>query len=117
MTGDLQLFCQKISGVSMECAVRCKNISFSENILFTHRGLSGPAMLQVSLYWCVGDTIVIDFLPQLTSRQTTLFQWFLQKKQDGVKQSIKNLLTHFFPRHNDIFLSRCGHVRFVPSHP
>ena len=42
---------RKLSGVSMEAVVRCENIGFRESILFTHRGLSGPAILQISSYW------------------------------------------------------------------
>ena len=52
-----------LSGVSFLAKVSCNNINFTENILITHRGLSGPAILQISLYWNAGDSIYIDFLP------------------------------------------------------
>jgi predicted Rossmann fold flavoprotein len=53
----------ELAGVSNYCEVTYKNISFKENILFTHRGLSGPAILQISSYWQPGDEIIIDLLP------------------------------------------------------
>jgi len=52
-----------LSGVSLDALVRCGRTEFRENILFTHRGLSGPAILQISSYWREGDDITIDLLP------------------------------------------------------
>ena len=51
-----------LHGVSFEAEVRCGRTSFRENVLFTHRGLSGPAILQISSYWTPGDTIDIEAL-------------------------------------------------------
>ncbi len=55
----------ELSGIALDCTVNCSNISFRENILFTHKGLSGPAILQISNYWIDNDTIYINFLPDL----------------------------------------------------
>jgi predicted Rossmann fold flavoprotein len=52
-----------LSGVSLDAEVACGNISFREKILFTHRGVSGPAILQISSYWNPGDSISINLLP------------------------------------------------------
>jgi predicted Rossmann fold flavoprotein len=52
-----------LSGVSVDSIVSCNSISFRENILFTHKGLSGPAILQISSYWNEGDEITINLLP------------------------------------------------------
>jgi len=52
-----------LSGVSIEAEVTCNGISFRENILLTHRGLSGPAILQISSYWNDGDSISVNLLP------------------------------------------------------
>ena len=52
-----------LSGTSADALVSCNGQSFRENILFTHRGLSGPAVLQISSYWRPGDTITIDLFP------------------------------------------------------
>jgi predicted Rossmann fold flavoprotein len=59
----LKPFCESLSGVSLDAEVFCNNKSFRENILFTHRGLSGPAILQISNYWIPGQEISIDLLP------------------------------------------------------
>ncbi len=53
-----------LSGVSTLINVRCNDVSFKENMLFTHRGLSGPAILQISSYWKPGDEINIEFLSE-----------------------------------------------------
>ena len=54
-----------LSGTSVDTTVSCNGQSFRENILFTHRGLSGPAILQISSYWQQGDSISINLLPEI----------------------------------------------------
>jgi predicted Rossmann fold flavoprotein len=54
---------QDLHGVSLDAVVRFGRVSFRENLLFTHRGLSGPAILQISTYWRPGKAISIDVLP------------------------------------------------------
>jgi predicted Rossmann fold flavoprotein len=61
-----------LSGVSLDAVVTCSGGRFRENLLFTHRGLSGPAILQISSYWTPGAPIHIDLLPE-RSAATTLF--------------------------------------------
>ncbi len=56
-----------LSGVSIDAEVRCHDGRFRENVLFTHRGLSGPAILQISSYWNGGDSIHIDLLPDIAA--------------------------------------------------
>jgi len=58
-----------LSGVSVEADVTCREGSFRENVLFTHRGLSGPAILQISSYWRGGDAIHIDLLPGVAAAE------------------------------------------------
>jgi predicted Rossmann fold flavoprotein len=58
--GDEGRAFQALSGVSLEANVRCSGMAFHENILFTHRGLSGPAILQISSYWKPGEEIVVE---------------------------------------------------------
>lgn len=55
----------ELSGIAIDSIVEVKNISFRENILFTHRGLSGPAILQISSYWQAGAAVQINLLPDL----------------------------------------------------
>ncbi len=66
--GESLSLCQSLSGVSVDAVVACGRQSFRENILFTHRGLSGPAILQISSYWRAGDTLSIDLAPEPTPR-------------------------------------------------
>ena len=58
-------YTRELSGVSVACDVKTNDIKFHENILFTHKGLSGPGILQISLHWNPGEKIEIDFLPEL----------------------------------------------------
>ncbi len=88
--GDLKRFAE-ISGVSLNTAVSCRGRKFSGEMLFTHKGLSGPAVLQISSYWQEGDEIVIDLLPGLDSQSI-----FLSNKQSRVE--MKNLLAQYMPR-------------------
>lgn len=77
-----------LSGVSTDCVITCNGVSFRENILFTHSGLSGPAALQASLHWNKGDEITLDLLPECDA-----FEWFLAKKRQGNRSLVKNLLS------------------------
>ena len=52
-----------LSGVSLEAQARCGDVAFREGMLLTHRGLSGPAILQISSYWREGDAITLDLVP------------------------------------------------------
>lgn len=58
----------ELAGISFPAAVSCKERTFRENILFTHKGLSGPAILQISSYWNRGDLLSIDLLPDVDTR-------------------------------------------------
>ncbi|MEM6818752.1 MAG: NAD(P)/FAD-dependent oxidoreductase [Pseudomonadota bacterium] len=62
-TGAVHEQFARLSGVSLPAAVRCGHTEFNEGILFTHRGMSGPAALQISSYWRPGESIEIDLLP------------------------------------------------------
>lgn len=81
-----------LAGVSADITITTRGISFRENLLFTHAGLSGPATLQASLHWYPGDTVEVNFLPN-----QNLFEWFLQKKKEGNKSLVKNLLGDKIP--------------------
>jgi len=52
-----------LSGISVDASAQCNNTTFNENILFTHRGLSGPAVLQISSYWEPGQAVAFDVHP------------------------------------------------------
>jgi predicted Rossmann fold flavoprotein len=82
---------QGLAGISLPVTVRCAKKRFRGNILFTHRGLSGPAALQASLYWKPGEALKIDLLPD-----TDIFEEFLSRRQGAVE--LYNLLSGHFPR-------------------
>ena len=63
---DLEVFAD-LSGVAIDAVVHCNGMQFRENLLLTHRGLSGPAILQISSYWKPGDTLSIDLLSGLNA--------------------------------------------------
>jgi len=62
-TGSMHELCSRLSGVSSEVVIANAGASFREDLLFTHRGLSGPAALQISSYWRPGEAIEVDLLP------------------------------------------------------
>lgn len=82
-----------LAGVSVECEVMVKGGKFRENILFTHTGLSGPAILQASLYWFPGDEIEIDLIPKKDFAKA-----LLAKKHSGARTTLKNSLGEFFTK-------------------
>ena len=73
--------------------VSCNGVSFKENILFTHRGLSGPAILQISSYWQPGDAISINLLPHID-----LPAWLASQQQDRPNSELKTLLAELFTK-------------------
>lgn len=81
-----------LSGVSTPCRVTCQKQSFEENMLFTHRGLSGPAMLQISSYWQPGESITIDLYPE-----ASLFDLLKSQHKAGVNSTLKKILAPYFP--------------------
>jgi predicted Rossmann fold flavoprotein len=69
-----------LAGVSAQAAVSCNGTRFQEGLLFTHRGLSGPSILQISSYWREGDTITVDLLP---GRDAAAFLADCKRQQGG----------------------------------
>jgi len=81
-----------LSGVSLEVAASCDKKSFRENILFTHRGLSGPAILQVSSFWRPGKPITVDFLPDID-----VSAFLIERKRIRPKASPHTVLAEIMP--------------------
>ena len=91
-----------LSGISLESLVSNDRIQFKENILFTHRGLSGPAVLQISSYWKAGEAININLLPDLDVVELLTAR---RIKQPQVK--LKTVMTEVLPKRLvAIFLSQ-----------
>jgi len=81
-----------LSGVSMDSDIECNGQSFRENILFTHKGLSGPAVLQISSYWTPGNTITVNCLPDID-----LSQHLKDQQQKSPNKTLIKVLKNHFP--------------------
>jgi len=96
----------ELSGLSVDTTVSHEGTSFRENILFTHRGLSGPAILQISNYCPPGQTFAIDLLPDRNATELLLAQ-----RQSG--KELKTVLAQYLPaRFTQVWCER-----FAPSKP
>ena len=93
LSGKTQDIVAGLSGISVTATIENPRTAFTGELLFTHRGLSGPAVLQLSNYWNLGEAITINFLPNDTLREC-IAEW---KKTSG-KQLIKNLLMQLLPK-------------------
>jgi predicted Rossmann fold flavoprotein len=82
-----------LAGVAADALVTCNGVSFRENVLVTHTGLSGPAILQASLDWYQGDAITIDLLPD-----SDLGTWLAAERKAGARGEPKTLLGERVPR-------------------
>jgi len=85
--------CSTLSGCSVSVEARCGSASFNEDMLFTHRGLSGPAILQISNYWQPGAALAIDLLPTLDAET-----YLIEQKRDNSKQKIRSVLSQHLPK-------------------
>ncbi|MCK8639426.1 NAD(P)/FAD-dependent oxidoreductase [Acinetobacter schindleri] len=83
----------RLSGNAVEATLSNELNSFTEALLFTHRGLSGPSSLQLSNYWDVGQSFKVDFLPSVD-----LFDFFKSRKQSQPKVLLRTLLTEHLPK-------------------
>ncbi len=90
LAGDEILF-RELSGVAAEVVARCGNARFREAALFTHRGMSGPAILQVSSYWRHGEAIGVDFLPDARPG------WLAEAKRARPRTYLRNQLAAVLP--------------------
>tara|TARA_R110002111_G_scaffold101992_1_gene157876 strand:- start:6811 stop:7998 length:1188 start_codon:yes stop_codon:yes gene_type:complete len=83
----------ELSGIAIDCIVSNARNSFRENMLLTHRGLSGPAILQISSYWQAGESVVINVLPDLAIE--TLLK---EKQREQPKTHLKTILAEHLPK-------------------
>ncbi len=87
-TDSIKRLTSELSGLAHEVRMRNTQCEFRENLLFTHRGISGPVVLQVSSYWREGETITIDLLPDLDTAQ-----WLQDNKQTKGAALLRNILS------------------------
>ena len=83
----------EISGVALDVEARCGRARFREALLFTHRGLSGPAILQISSYWKPGQEIVVDLLPDLDAASL-----LKERKRTRPKAELRTILAEILPQ-------------------
>ncbi|MCL6415535.1 NAD(P)/FAD-dependent oxidoreductase [Aestuariirhabdus sp. Z084] len=85
--------CERLSGTAIDVSIACNQQSFSEAMLFTHRGLSGPAVLQISNYWQPGQSVNIDLIPSENAESL-----LLELKQEHPKSLLRTLLARYLPK-------------------
>jgi predicted Rossmann fold flavoprotein len=84
----LKPVCERLSGLALDVVMHSESARFAESLLFTHRGMSGPAALQVSNYWHAGEPISIDLFPHMD-----MADWLKSLKQQHPKSLLR---THFY---------------------
>ena len=89
---DILEFCKSLAGVSIEASVKINKTIFNEGLIFTHRGISGPSILQISSYWKPKRTIEVNLLPQNSIDRT-----LKERRIKTPKQNISNVLSDFLP--------------------
>lgn len=82
---------ESLSGVAIEATVSCGKSSFTENVLFTHRGLSGPAILQISNAWREGEVITVDLFPRVSMHEVLA-------AAQGEPRELATVLSDYAPR-------------------
>jgi len=92
-TDNIKTVSNHLSGLSVDTIVSNHKSQFRENILFTHRGLSGPAILQISSYWQASESIDIDLLPEEHD-----LEWLYIKKKKQPKTLLRTLLAERLPK-------------------
>ena len=90
---DILEKCKKLSGLSVDAKVSFAKNLFEEGMLFTHRGLSGPSILQISSYWKLGKNIKINLSPQ-----QNIFIYLQEKKDKNPKQEINSIISELLPK-------------------
>ncbi|MBS8261548.1 NAD(P)/FAD-dependent oxidoreductase [Roseibium polysiphoniae] len=93
--------CKRLAGVSVDALVSFGKTSFREGLLFTHRGLSGPSILQISSYWQEGKPITVDLSPTRDA-----FEAFRTARTESPKQDLKTVLGQLLPNRLADELSR-----------
>ena len=90
---DTLEFCKNLAGISINASVAIDKISFEEGLIFTHRGVSGPSILQISSYWKEGKPISINLLPSVN-----FYEILTKKRLNSAKTNISNILSEYLPK-------------------
>jgi len=108
LTGKHSEHLQDLSGVALPVQARCNGTGFRGAMLVTHRGISGPAILQISSYWQPGDDLRIDLLPDRDA-----FDWLRMQQSERPAAEFKNVLADALPRRFALRLCELG----LPNKP
>ncbi|MBI14792.1 MAG: aminoacetone oxidase family FAD-binding enzyme [Chloroflexi bacterium] len=92
-TESIKNICEQLSGVSTYVMISCNKKSFEESMLFTHRGISGPVVLQISNYWHPGDEIYINLMPNINAQDI-----LLTEKDKHNKITLQKYLNSHLPK-------------------
>ena len=90
---DILKICKELTGLSVNAIVSFGKTIFQEGMLFTHRGLSGPSILQISSYWKIKEEIQINLSPDIN-----VYDFLLQKKSANSKQDVQSAISEIIPK-------------------
>ena len=90
---DILKICKELTGLSVDAIVSFGKTLFQEGMLFTHRGLSGPSILQISSYWKLKHEIQVNLSPDID-----VYEFLLQKKSAKSKQDVQSALSEIIPK-------------------
>ncbi len=93
LSGTHQEHYADLAGVAFHVSARCGKARFDNALLITHRGLSGPSILQISSYWEPGKELLLDLLPE-----TEIEDWLLERQQAQPASELKTVLADVFPK-------------------
>jgi predicted Rossmann fold flavoprotein len=108
LSGTHQERFHELSGVALPIAARCNDVEFRNSMLITHRGVSGPAILQISSFWQPGDDLRLDLLPGRDAEA-----WLREMKRDRGAAELRTVLSEVVPRR--LALRLCEH--WLPDRP
>ena len=90
---DILKICKELTGLSVDAIVSFGKTLFQEGMLFTHRGLSGPSILQISSYWKLKEEIQVNLSPNID-----IYEFLLHKKSSNSKQDVQSAISEILPK-------------------
>lgn len=90
---DIDCYFKDLSGISLDTIISCNGVSFREDMLITHRGISGPSSLQISSYWRKGNQLEVNLLPDIDAEA-----WLIELQQSRGKTALKTILSERLPK-------------------
>jgi predicted Rossmann fold flavoprotein len=90
---DILKICKELTGLSVDAIVSFGKTLFQEGMLFTHRGLSGPSILQISSYWKLKQEIQINLSPDID-----VYEFLIEKKSSNSKQDVQSAISEIIPK-------------------